>query len=142
MRAPAGGHQRSESATGYFVGRRQPGGVEIYLVDRDGVERIRSERHDDGALFDWCLGPDGPLELSYVLLLRVGGQQPPPDLQVLFARILSECPPDGFILRADVLADWLRASATIHPSIERQGRRSSLLDRIRAAVKVRARRSH
>ena len=119
----------------YFVGRRPYEAAEVYLVERDRVERLRSDSLGATVALDWRLGPTELLELSHALLTRAGGFETSRELEVRFALILREFPESGFVLNAEVVADWLDNTGDGDPAPRTERPAPSRLRRLRSALR-------
>ena len=97
-----------ESALIAFVGRRPFEIAELFVVKRNGAERLRSANCYGSAQLDWTGDYPALLELSHAVLEPVAGQAPSRDVAARFAlEVLAQLPDDGFVIQADDVATWI-----------------------------------
>ena len=121
----------------YFVGRRPHEAPEVYAVTQRSVQLLRRDRHNGPLSLDWCTRDARALELSHVLLARVGGIVPPRELaeEFLFT-VLAHLPEAGFVLDSDDILLWLDAGDAHETAPSQPGRRSWLARLIGAILRA------
>jgi hypothetical protein len=95
----------------HLVGRREDGVAEVYEVSAGEAVRLSSARGVED--LDWHGSTAARLELGHLVISRIAGQRPSPELQARFALyVLSTLPHDGFVLDVDDIWGWLLAAAS------------------------------